>query len=278
MTGRPLSSGRRPWTDEELGFLQSPPRGWTNADIAECLGRTTATVRGYRRRLREGWSPRTDLYYTDDFLEAVAASFDRVIREVADELDCSPDRIKRARRFLRDTGRLSQDTKQRWVRPQRPYEVGDRTLLAKTCVGCGLLWGGAHFPFTRASSERGSGAYGDMCYRCKNARFRDGKHFESRTAAAQAAHVTAMEKATEALATEAIPYRSNHRQPWTESDVALLRRRDLTMPEIAAQLGRSWSAAWSACNSYGIYRPRERATQLPTGEWRIEFPDLGVAS
>jgi hypothetical protein len=254
--------GRRPWTDEELGFIQSPPRGWKNADIAEYLGRSTATVKQYRIKLRNGWAPQSHLW-TDEFLEGIASSASQSRADAAANLGCSLHTVKRARAHLVRLGVLT-DLQ---GRSRRPSSVADRTLLAKTCVDCGLLWGGAHFPRTKGHG------YGPSCYRCKNAEYRKPG---SRTAKQQAAYAAAMEAATEALATPAKPYRSSHRQSWTETDVAMLGRADLTTPEIAARLGRSWKAVVSAVHTFGVTRPRERATQLPSGEWRIEFADTFV--
>jgi DNA-binding CsgD family transcriptional regulator len=250
-------NGRRVWTDDELGFIQSPPRGWTNQDIGEYLERSPKTVKTYRQKLRNGWSPERHMW-TEEFLDAIRASAGRHREDVAAELDCSLSTVKNARTYLRMGGHLPKGR-------CSPSSVADRPLLAKTCVECGLLWGGAHF-----NQTPGRG-YDSRCYRCKNARYRKP---ESRTAAKQRAYVAAMEAATESMATPEKPYQSSRRQPWTEADVAMLERRDLTTPQIAAALGRSWLAVNSACHSYGVKRPTERVSQLPTGEWRIDFPTL----
>jgi hypothetical protein len=198
---------------------------------------------------------------SDDEIAFIASTMDRYASDVADELGKTRSAVQQARRRLRLAGRVGETC----VDPKRPqpYEVGRRTLLAKTCIDCGLLWGGGEF-------ANAGHAYGPTCRRCRNRRRRRAREGAGISHAVRAA---ALEAVTESLASSEVPYRSRSGQPWTGPEIDLLARRDLTTPAIAAQIGRSWQAVAAACKRYGVKRPAETATRLPTGEWRIHFTD-----
>jgi len=253
--------GRRPWTDEEFGFIQSPPNGWTHEDIADFLGRTVACVKKYRLKLKRGWQREREAYTAEE-CAYIADTMDRWAADVAADLGRTKSSVTQQRMRLQRVGIAGASTAP--ANRPRAHEVGSRTLLAKTCPKCGLLWGGGEFkPMPRG--------YHPLCARCL------GSVRRSREVGKPRQHyIAAMEAATRSLATKSVPYRSRNGEPWTERDVALLADQTLSMPEVAARLGRTWQATQSALNRYGVERPRERATQLPTGEWRIEFADTFV--
>ena len=252
------ADGRRAWTDEEYGFILSPPRGWTHEDIAEHLGRTVATVKKYRRKLKGDWTREREAFTAED-LTYIADTMDRFASDVAADLGRTKASIQQARNKLRAKGVAGFSTAP-FKRPV-PHEVGARTLLAKTCPKCGLLWGGGEF-------TRMTRGYHPLCQRCLN-RARRGRG----TAKPRQPYIAAMEAVTRSFATISTPYRARGGEVWTGPDVDLLADRTLTTPQIAARLGRTWQAVQGALKRYDVQRPRETATRLPTGEWRIEFPD-----
>lgn len=249
---------RRPWTDEELGFIQSPPSGWSREDIAAYLDRTVNMVKKYQRKLAMGWS-RERLWFSDEELRYIAETMDRFAGDIGDELGRTKASVQMARHKLRSIGAVGLATAP-FKRPV-PYEVGSRTLLAKTCPKCGLLWGGGEF------HANGRGRH-PLCRACRG-HARRGRE----TATPRQPYIAAMEAVTRSLATTTTPYRARSGEPWTGPDVDLLADRSLTTPQIAARLGRTWQAVQAGLKRYGVQRPPERVTQLPTGEWRIEFPD-----
>lgn len=254
------ADGRRPWTDEEFGFIQHPPRGWAVQDVADYLGRSVNVVRRYRRKISEGWARQRDAL-TEEELAFIAVNLDRFAADVGRDLGRSKASVQNARHKLRRVGLAGFATTPH-KRPQ-PHEVGLRTLLAKTCPRCGLLWGGGEFqPMARG--------FHPLCRACRSAERRAATAAPARAGYRQA-YVAAMEEVTRSLATQTKPYRASSGEPWTERDLASLGDRTLTTPEVAAKLGRTWQAVHAACKRYDVRRPREVATRLPTGRWQIEF-------
>ena len=85
---------RRPWTDEELGFIQNPPRGWSARQIGEFIDRSRDSVLVKRGQLRRGWTRQREII-TDELLEYVRDNPHRKAQQLADELNWSASAVYR---------------------------------------------------------------------------------------------------------------------------------------------------------------------------------------
>lgn len=258
-----MSTSRRPWTDEEIGFLQDH-ESWSSTRIAEALGRSWHSVRGARAQLRAGRLGAGRAFWSEDEIDFVRRTPNMTRAQVARELGRSLDGVAEIRQRLgRDEGIDfgSGNTK-------NPHNVGPRRLLAKTCIGCGLLLDGSWFT---GSNEKSRGRrWKTRCVRCLHAADKlanPDKPSKSKRDGGQSARAT--RERLQALTRERA---TRHREPWIEADHKVLRDSTLTTFEKAIRLGRTYLATHSAVSANG-YTSRVGRGDPMRGVWVIDNPN-----
>lgn len=242
--------GRR-WSDDELGLVMEPPAGFTLPQVARLLGRSLRSVVSMRHRLRRGWSPVAQPPLSESDLDFIRASQGMTALQVAEELGRSYGSVTHARaKLTRDEG-LSFGT---GPYDKNPHWAGRRTVLARTCVACGLLWGGAEFTTDRGKTS-------SVCRRCRAISRDDANLREARE-----------QQVREEAERRGVPYMTHHYDEYTDADVQVLADRSLTVVEKAARLGRTYEAARQALTTFQLTSKREPRRE-PYGLWAIRFQE-----
>ena len=137
--------------------------------------------------------------------------------------------------------------------PHSPFSVGQRTLVARTCLTCGKLADGDSFPILNAGTK--NLARRKVCHDCQNARKKRDR--EERGIGRPTA------RPPEELQT------SKYRR-WTKDEDKYLRENinGQSYEQIAVVLGRSLASVYTRRRILGLaaVRPRHRVEQ----PWRIE--------
>jgi hypothetical protein len=243
---------RRAWTDEEYGFVMDSPLP-TRA-VAEKLGRTVASVEHAKLRLRKGWIPGRPGAWSEIEDQYVLDSMGRDPSDVAEYLGRSKNSIINRRRVLRKSG----VARQVGTKNASPFRVGTRTLLARTCPGCGMLLEAKWFKKSSTTDYRLK-----TCTRCRVAKDdrRYGNTWDS-------AHQWRQEQ--QALS---LPTATNHYKPWQESEMEVLMDPSLTILEKAIKLKRTFMSVANAERLNG-FTSRNPNLGNPTEEqWLIDNPN-----
>lgn len=106
-------------------------------------------------------------------------------------------------------------------------QIGQRTLLAKTCMRCGELKQASEFKLGRRGTSRKM-YYNSECWPCHKAR---------------------IQKVTKDANNKSLDVATSHYYEWTDSDlteVAFLSQMGHSAAEIAAKLNRTVSAIYNA--------------------------------
>lgn len=245
MTAKPT------WTDEEIGYVVETlnrPR----EEVAEALGRSVAAISRKRTQLRQGWAP-TRASWTpseDDFLHSVP-HFSSL--ECARHLNRSLSAIRQRRIAI---GAIRPKAEQ-----AEPASVANRTLLAKTCSKCGLLLDSSWF------SRKPDRRWFSSCIRCcanpqrAKARAARWERMHARTGQSQ--------KALQAIS---LPHATNTREPYVETDQAILADPSLTVIEKAIRLGRTYIATRHRLSLEGYSSRRDKGDPLEQ-RWIIDNPN-----
>ena len=145
--------------------------------------------------------------------------------------------------------------------------IGPRTLLAKTCRGCGLLLDARWFGKRR---DRGGRGHLSRCVKCetaaKNARGRAPLTGE-RKRKASAQRDAAMHRYWQLTVERAV----NSRKEWTDDDLQVLADSDLSLMEKALMLGRTYNAISVQTSARG-YKSRIGLGDPHRLEWIIIQP------
>lgn len=125
------------------------------------------------------------------------------------------------------------------ARPQRwsadPWAVGTRTLLARTCVTCGILRPGDGYPHT------GTGNRSRACTTCRGRAYRAGL-----TGDARDDWLSRASRRGRRINSESQEFAVRSGYQWTGPELELVAtRRDLAVAELARMLGRSHAAVAS---------------------------------
>lgn len=257
----------RAWTDFEIGELE----GLSNLsarDAGKHLGRSMQSVQHMRNKLRDGWFPGARERWTDDELEMVRRTPHLTAEQVSDKLGTrSVCAVNSARGKLHATEGISFGEV---GSHKNPHEVGSRRLLAKTCIGCGLLLDASWF-----SKVNGGKKWLHRCRRCIQVNAKTGEKYEQSNGyrkdggASARASAAKLQKLTRERA-------SRHGFPWMDGDHVILRDTSLTVFEKAIRLGRTWSATHMACSVNG-YTSRVGRGDPMHGVWRIDNPNEAKA-
>lgn len=238
------------WTEQELAILHEDD-GLTNSDLAMMLGRDISNVSETRRRLRRGESVKMAVFSEDDdeFIREHASEM--TIKEMAEILNINYSSVRNRIRMLDREGLIK-------MKRKGATNVGNRKLLAKTCIKCGLLLDGSWFGYNGRW-------YQASCTKCKD---RLGSmstaHFNSVKQLATLRRLHMLQERTKALAT-----RNNY--PITEDDHAVFSNSDLTVLEKAIITKRTYSAVIANIGRFG-YASSPLKYELINGQWQIKFP------
>lgn len=203
--------------------------------------------------------------WTDDEVEIIRQTKNLTAHEVKQYVDRSWSSIRSMRKQLSaDEGICFEKT----PNANDPFCVGSRRLLAKTCLGCGLLLEASWFLDMKTNSSRWS----SRCTRClvgadsarKNSQKFRVNHAEKVAEWRQDWYVK-VQRLTRARATR-------HGFPWLEADHETLRDSSLTLFEKAIKLGRTYSATSLAVSSNG-YTSRVGKGDPVAGAWHIDNPN-----
>lgn len=227
------------WTDHEIGLVQdfslSPEKA------AQAAGRSVDAVKHMRRKIRAGWSPVREQWSADDE-QFVLATPHLTAVEVAAALGRSLRSIEHRRAELKAKGWAG-------VARNKPWYVGKRRLLARTCPKCGLLLDSAFF-------QRKTATWDTACARCKN---RGGRPSE---------RIYAPSKSPQRLQSLTKARATRHGQPWVDADDAVLEDPDLTVLEKALRLGRTYFATGERCRRKN-FPSKVGLGETAKGQWVI---------
>lgn len=246
----------RRYTDEELGHvlntLDRPAR-----EVAEALGRPGYAIDKMRRLVRSGWAREREPW-TDDEIEVIQNP-GLTVRQMAERLPGRTEGAITTRRHVLQVNAgnfLGSDL--------NPAEVRGRTLLAKTCLRCGLLlpadwFGSAH--------RRGSGrkVWRPYCRKCASASATDSKKARGDGGASSRAYEAKAQAIT-------IPLAEKRGSEYTEEDHKVLSDPSLTRLAKALILKRTYRAASSQCSLHG-YKSNFRLGSPEKDRWIIDNPN-----
>ena len=252
------------WDDFEIGELE----GLSNLSARQAgkvLGRSMQSVQHMRNKLRGGWSPEKMLW-ADDEIDVVRRTPDLTAQQVADKLGRGASGVARIR------GMLSASEGIDFVNfgdKKSPFSIGGRRLLAKTCLGCGLLLDASWFG-SSGKSAKGNSRWRARCSKCIQ-RNTDGDKYDPRSGAQRDGGKSAAESyARLQRITRDKAVRNGY--PWLESDHRILRDSTLTIFEKALTLGRTWGATATALQKNG-YTSRVGKGDPMKGVWHIDNPN-----
>lgn len=248
------------WTDSEIGELCEMDHLSARA-AAEALGRTAQSVQHMRNKLRRGWSFEKETW-TESEVDFVRATPDFTAAQVAKHLGRTRAGVEHVRKTLSDTegADFSRGHK------KSPHHVGTRRLIAKTCLGCGLLLEASWFSHNITPSKR-SKVWKARCNRCHHDASKPRRESGYRKDGGKSAKAS-YEK-LQAITRE---HATRHGQPWLGADHEVLRNPDLTTFEKAIQLGRTWAATHQAVSQNG-YTSRVGKGDPMKGRWVIDNPN-----
>lgn len=124
--------------------------------------------------------------------------------------------------------------------PNSPYSVGNRTLVARTCLSCGELADGDSFPLI----NQGRGGRRKTCHKCTNAK-------KKRDRQERGIGVPTRPEAR---------LQTSKYQVWTAEEDSFLRENVTTMSyeAIAVALGRSLNSVYTRRGILGLATVRKR--------------------
>jgi len=246
------------WSDEDIGFLadnhETPLK-----DLADALGRTVQSVSRMRRKVRDGytgprnpsWSEAEDLV----LVENPAFTAEQL-------LPLLPGRhvsaIVQRRTAIGAAGGIYANS---------PYRPGDRTLVARTCLGCGSLRPSSHFWGNKGRKR-------SQCRDCESGRskrYEDAVDPETKELRRQRSVRRAVAYRDRAQAIT-VPLADNNGNEYTEADHAVLSDPTMSNLAKALMLKRSYIATLQAV--YGNGYVSKVGTPDPDRErWLIDNPN-----
>lgn len=204
-----------------------------------------------------GSAPTASTPWMDDEIEILRRTVHLTAKDVARQLGRTESSVKTMRH------QLSQDEGIVYLRgaAYNPHFVGSRRLLAKTCLGCGLLLP-ADWYTLRGSGGGLKRGWTDRCTRCfgKSTKPRPSEAGKPPSRSRQELQRITRERA------------HRHGQPWLDADHSILRDSTLTIFEKAIKLGRTYESTTAACSCNG-YTSRVGKGDPMQGAWHIDNPN-----
>jgi hypothetical protein len=239
-----------PYTEDELGYILDnmhlPARL-----VAEHLGRSHAGVENMRKRLKAGWTRRQE-HWSEEEDQVIIAGSRRLItaKQLAEKLPGrSADAVQNRRQAI--DARVGGTN-------LSPVGIGKRTLIAKTCKGCGILLPASWF------NEHTDGGTKGSCKKCQSTRDteRDRKGGWERASIynANAQKIT-------------LPTATRNGYPYTEADEGVLADTSLSNVAKALKIRRSYLAIKTAVINRG-YKSRHPLGNPEDDRWLIDNPNV----
>lgn len=253
-------TSRRSWTDDDIGYLTD---NWDRpiAEQAESLGRSFQSVVKVRRKIKDGWVGPQRIPWTEDENE--------VLRTY---VHYTPEQLRK----LLPTRTVWAITRQRTllgaaVRGSKsPAQPGQRPILAKTCLICGLLLAKSWFP--PATNGMTLSSYCKKCHSNKRAEWQASLSPERQAEASRKAseRASAYNRMAQALT---VPLAENNNQEYTEADHVVLSDPSRTNLDKALTLKRSYLGVLQAVVNNG-YTSRIRMADPLREQWFINNPNV----
>lgn len=196
--------------------------------------------------------------WTDADLAGLAELYGTATQaQIAKYFDRTPGAIRRKIQLMVRSGEL-----QRRRKTIRQFDMPSTAiLLAKTCPTCGEFLSAHMFYLNRR--KRRCDTWSTECRACYNRKASEHRH------AATLAWMENRELLQEITRREAV----HHGQPYTGSELDIIRDEEHSPLEIALKLGRTYSAILNQRNRLGICKPNPRIKSPNTDAWIIEFPN-----
>lgn len=247
----------RRWTDHEIGELEAMAH-LTVDEVADILGRSRSSIASMRHQMRHRKVGTSTQPWTEDDLDFVRATTSFTAAQVAEHLGRTYSAVASIRFVLRQSE--GADFRGDDDGQKNPHDVGTRRLLARTCLGCGLLLDAIWY------HRDGARRWKSRCLRCNN-KERAPRHRSDRDKenAQQQARRKLLGRVTRERATR-------HGYPWLESDHDVLRDTSLSVLDKSFQLGRTYNAVLRACSLNG-YTSRVGKGDPMKGIWVIANPN-----
>ena len=247
------------WTEDEISHVVD---SWDRpiAQQAEYLGRSYQSIVVLRRKIKDGYAGPTKTSWTE--------AEDQVILDnpyyTAEQLTgLLPGRRVGAIRTRR--AKLSNKP---MVFSRSPFKPGGRTILARTCLGCGLLLPDSWY---WKRGENGKFTTCKACYssshQSKQKSIPDAVKEERRRAALR--RVAAYQKKAQEIS---LPGAERSGQEYTEADHVVLADRTLSNLAKALKLKRTFIATTQAVYGNG-YSSALPATDPEREQWLIDNPN-----
>lgn len=152
-----------------------------------------------------------------------------------------------------------------------PSHVGSRLLVAKTCIGCGLLLPARWYCYTKRDPSRGK-RWSTHCVRCLNGKAKESGSLADANNKRPLTRLARSGDASRVINQITRDKATRHRFPWLEADHVTLRDSTLTLFEKAVTLGRTYAATSRVCSKYG-YTSRVGHGDPLQGAWHIDNPN-----
>lgn len=256
---------RKLWTDEEIGELEFLSN-LSARQAGEILGRSMQSVQHMRTKLAKGWSP-TKKPWSDSDLDFVRSTKNLTAIQVADHLARTPATVVQMRVLLSKREGISFNP----GRTKDPFYVGKNRLLAKTCLGCGLLLDASWFSHEGNKPGRTDGRsarWRPRCIRCSQL-YGDGKKYRANNANRLGDRSAKYYKKQQQLSKQVA---ERNYFPYLAADHIILRDSTLTHFEKAILLKRTVSGVRSVIKKYG-YQSRIGKGDPLNGVWHIDNPN-----
>ena len=236
---------KKPWTDGELGFIHDT-MDWPVDEVVAHLGRSYLAVTSKRNRRNLKPVTRKDLW-SDAENDVLLTSSHLSAPQIAKLL---PRRSVMAIRSQRDNLSLF---------AEKPWQVGRRRLVAKTCPACGKLLSARWF-------ESKNNQWRTICVRCFNVRAKDcnaiSKIKRSRN------NASSYKRLQDASLKVADPDKRG--SEWMDSEYEIIARSDLTVFQKALAVKRSYYATGQKVSTMGFKSLSGLGEQ--TDVWVIQLP------
>lgn len=202
--------------------------------------------------------------WTDEEMEMIRRTRNLTAKEVMRHLDRSWNCIRDMRAQLAHDEGISFE---KLPHANDPNCVGNRRLIAKTCLGCGLLLEAKWFTETKSGAR-----WTSRCTRCSTS-VPCKKEYNRKYRTENRAQVQDWaRKQREVMQALTRPRASRHGFPWLDEDHNVLRDSTLTVFEKAIQLGRTYAATATAITANG-YTSRVGKGDPVEGAWHINNPN-----
>lgn len=251
------------WSEGDEAYLRAH---WDDKipDLARVLGRTEQAVRGRRSliRRRDGLPARRCERFQQDDLEFIRRNYESMTRtEIAETLGFTLTKVSRA---VWQLGLFSMAK----VPRRNPFEVGSRTLLARTCTQCGILKNAEQFLWKPRPDGDGYRTRASACRSCEASRRRTQYR---RNPTPQMVTSRSWYSKVQSIT---VPRAYSKDEPWDQNQDAVIKDTSLPLLIAALRTGRSYASASGRASRLGVKR-RKKLVDADKN-WVVIFDRIGV--